>query len=264
MKTITLLNEKGGVGKTTLATHLAAGLAIRGYTVIFVDADPQANATSTFQLPKSGTLYDMMVRERSWRDSLQIVHPDVYGEPGKAPAGRLLAVPGNVETRNIAMTINDGTIIKRRLDEITTVADYVIIDTSPTPSLLHASIMLATDHVIIPTQCESISALEGVPDSIQHTQAVRSQAAMRGLSIADLLAIIPNMYRVRTIAHNEVLQYLRDNYGDKVWPPLPQSIIFAEARMLNQMLYGYAPDAKITRYLWQIVKRVEELTKVTA
>ena len=65
MKTITLLNEKGGVGKTTLATHLAAGLALKGSRVIMIDTDPQANATSAFALPKQPEFHDLMVRNRA-------------------------------------------------------------------------------------------------------------------------------------------------------------------------------------------------------
>ena len=81
MRVITLLNEKGGVGKTTLAIHIAAGLSLRGYTVVLVDADPQGNATTALGLAKEPAVHDLIVRNASWRDSLRTVHPDVYSPP---------------------------------------------------------------------------------------------------------------------------------------------------------------------------------------
>ena len=114
MNVITLLNEKGGVGKTTLATHIAAGLAIKGYRVVLIDSDPQGNATSAVGLEKRPNFYDLTVRNDSWRDVLGTVHPDVYGEPHEAPKGQLLAVSGNKESRNIANMIGDNKHIRRQ------------------------------------------------------------------------------------------------------------------------------------------------------
>ena len=72
MKTITLLNEKGGVGKTTLAIHIAAGLAIRGKRVVLVDADAQANSTSQLQIAEAPGIHDLLVREAEWNDVLKL------------------------------------------------------------------------------------------------------------------------------------------------------------------------------------------------
>lgn len=263
MKVLTFLNEKGGVGKTTLATHVAAGLAIRGGRVVLVDADPQANATSSFSLDKRPDFYDLTVRNATWQDVLRRVHPDVYAEPHDPPKGVLYCVSGNGESRNIANSISSNNVIRRRFAELRSAADFIVVDTSPTPSLLHAAITLATDYVIVPTDCEAFSALEGLPDSLVHTGRVRDAASEHNIDVAELLAIIPTKYRQKTISHNEVLEHLREQYGDLVWPPLNMTIVYSEAQLMRQFLFGVAPQAKATEQIWQIVDRILEKIKVT-
>ena len=256
MKVITVLSEKGGTGKTTISTHVAAGLAIKGARVVLVDSDPQANATSAVGLDKSPDFYDLTVRGASWKEVLKVVHPDVYAEPQRAPLGMLFLVAGNVESRNIANTISNNNVIRRRFNELRSAADYIVVDTSPTPSLLHAAITLASDYVIVPTDCEAFSALEGLPDSIRHTEDIRTAAAEHDLDVAKLLAIVPTKYRSTTVSHNEVLNYLRQEYSAKVWDPLSMSIMYAEAQLMRQFLFGFAPNSKATAEIWYLINRI--------
>ena len=111
MKVITLLNEKGGVGKTTLAVHMAMGLAARGAKVLLVDGDPQGHATIRCGLRKSAGLYDLLVRDAEWRNVVVQVKPEKFGMPGEVlPTGRVWMLPSNVETRNIANSISEAYI----------------------------------------------------------------------------------------------------------------------------------------------------------
>ena len=87
MKIITLLNEKGGVGKTTLATHIAAGLAFRGFRVVLVDADPQGHATVALGLPKEPGLYDLLVRDAPFKSVLRFIPAQVYQVGEEPPKG---------------------------------------------------------------------------------------------------------------------------------------------------------------------------------
>ncbi len=258
MKVITFLNEKGGVGKTTLATHIAAGLAIRGLRVVLIDSDPQGNATSAVGLEKLPNFYNLTVRNASWREVLKPVHPDVYNEPHETSKGQLLAVSGNKESRNIANMISDNRLIRRRFQEIKNAVDFIIVDTSPTPSLLHASITVASDYVVMPTDCEAFSTLEGLPDSIQHTGSIRADAAEHNVDVARLLAIVPNKYREKTVSHNEVIDYLRGQYGDLVWEPINMAIVFSEAQLLRQFLFGHAPTSRATAQMWSLVDRIRQ------
>lgn len=258
MKVITLLNEKGGVGKTTLATHVAAGLALHGYKVILMDADPQGNATSALGLAKKPALHDLIVRNARWQETIQIIHPDVYSPPNSTPQGQLFAVPSNVETRNIANTISDGLQVKKRLVQLDEVVDFIIVDTSPTPSLLHASILMASDYLLLPTECEMYS-FEGLAESILHNQQAQDTARALGLPAVEVMGIIPTMYRPKTVTHSTALEALKERYGDLIWQPITNRIIWAEAALNKQLIYGFAPESKAAKEAHQLIQRIVEV-----
>lgn len=266
MEVITFLNEKGGTGKTTISTHIAAGLALKGHRVIFIDADPQGNGTATFGVPKRGTFYDLCVRpeEMSWQKALIKVHPDVYSPPDSDSRGVLYVVPGNKETRNIPNMTSDQLVINKLINQLGSVVDFVIFDTSPTPSLLHASIMMASNHIIVPTDCEAYSAFEGLPGSIEHIGFVQNQLVRANLEGAKLLAVIPNKYRAKTALHNEILNMLRDQYGDLVWEPMPLRVAISESQAMKQLLFGLYPNSDTTQFIWNMIERIEVAAGITS
>lgn len=256
MKVITLLNEKGGVGKTTLAVHIAAGLAIRGARVVIVDADPQGNATMAVNVPKRGILYELVHPERllPWDRALVRVDEAVYTpEPID---GTLYIVPGNVETRNIATSIDDVTLLKKRLMELDEMVDYIIIDTSPTPSLLHSSIYIASDYIVLPTECESYSMKGGLIETARRAANVRQLGEQQGLNISNIIGIVPNKFRRNTLTHEESLKVLYEEYGDLVWDPIKLRIVYAEAAMMEQLVYVYAPESAAAKDMFKLSLRV--------
>jgi len=259
MKVITLLNEKGGVGKTTVATHLATGLALRGNRVIMIDSDPQGNATSSLALAKQPEFHDLFVRNKPWKEALRMVHPDVYSPAETAAKGQLFAVPGNIESKNVASTISGRDVFRRRFGELQSAVDYIVVDTSPTPSRLNEDILLATDYVIIPTDCEAFSALEGLPDSIQHVLNARQALKQVGIDGAQLVGIIPNKFRKTTALHRDFHQHLVDEYGALVWTPINIASVFGEVQAAQQFLYALAPDSRACAQMWEIVNKMEGL-----
>jgi cellulose biosynthesis protein BcsQ len=102
--------------------------------------------------------------------------------------------------------------------------------TSPTPSLLHGSIYLATDYIIYPTKCEYLS-FDGLVESIKHREAAQAHRDKWNLGPIEVLGIVPTMYRNQTIEHSENLKELRQQFGDLVWPPIHQRTIWAEAEL---------------------------------
>ncbi len=256
MKIITLLNEKGGVGKTTLATHIAAGLAIRGLRVILADADAQGLATVSMGLAKEPGLYNLLVRDAPFKDVLRIVPPEWYQVPDHPSEGRLYVVPSNTETRSIATQISDAFTVLNRFRELEDAIDVVIFDTSPTPSLLHGSIYLATDAILYPTKCEYLS-FDGLVESLTHRERVEPARAKWGLSKVDVMGIVPMMYRGSTVLHQENLTQLREQFGGLVWPEIAMRTIWAEASNLRQLLYSFAPSSSSAQECWDLVERVE-------
>ncbi len=253
MKVITLLNEKGGVGKTTLAVHIASGLAIKGYRVLLIDSDPQANATSSLGLAKEPRIYDLLVRNGDWRTATIKVPGEVYGANQQ-----FYLVPSNVESRNIATSIGDNLRFFKRVREIESIFDFVIVDTAPTPSLLHAAITAGTDYILLPTETEAASALEGVPSTIGHAENVREAAAQVNLAKARILGIVPNMVEAHTNSHAAILTYLGEQYGELLWPVVRKSVTVQEAALQRVTMYVYDPRHTVTRDFWSIVERVEK------
>lgn len=260
MKILTLINEKGGVGKTTLAIHIAAGLAMRGYRVILADADAQGHATVSFGLAKEPGMYDLLVRGSPFQEVLKPVNPETFAPSSKHVKGQLYVVPSNVETRSIPIQISDAFAVVDRFKELHDLVDIVVFDTSPTPSLLHGSIYLATDSIIYPTKCEYLS-FDGLVESFAHRDMMKQTRSRWGLSEISVMGIVPTMFRASTLVHQENLTKLKSRYGDLVWPEMYMRTIWAESSTVGQLVYKFAPESSAARDMWAIVDRVETEVK---
>ena len=262
MKVITLSNEKGGVGKTTLSIHLAAGLAVKGNRVLLIDADAQANATAGLGLNEEPCFYDLLVRDGEWRDVLRVIPPEAYEPPDLKSKGLLAVLPGNHETQTITQRIDDAFSLHDRLQELNRHIDIVVVDTSPTPSMLHAAIYLATDALVYPTLCETWSLQGLVKTMKRRTQAATKRRQVTGRDLVTL-GVVPMMYRSKTVEHSENMIDLREQFGSKVWRPLPLRITWSEAATLRRPVFNVAPHSAAAQDAWSVVEHAAaELTNV--
>lgn len=265
MLVITLINEKGGVGKTTLATHVACGLAATGSRVVVIDGDPQGHATIRLGVRKAPALYDLLVRDGEWQQAVKPVSPERFGIPGeKLPDGKLWVVPSNVETRNIASSISDADALAMRLDELKSMVDIVIIDTSPTPSLLHGAFYTATDKIIYPTKL-SFTSFDGLVESIHRRMAAdRARQERWGLPPIDVAGIVPMEYRASTSEQQRNLEQLKAQFGSLVWEPIPQRTIWTESESAALPVYALEPTGDAARDTWNLIDRLQEVLRVRA
>jgi chromosome partitioning protein len=262
MKVVTILNEKGGCGKTTLSGNLAAGLARQGYNVVLIDADPQYDLTVSVGLSHASNFYDLVVRKAEWQQVIKAVPESFYLDDTVKNPGRLFIVPGNVETEGISGRIqNTPDIIMKRVKQLANTIDYVIFDTSPTPSPLHPSIVLASDFILSPTDCARFGALNGLPNSMAHTDDFYQSALQYGYKAGRIVGVIPNKYR-RTVIHDQILDHLKKEYGKLVYPPLYQYIAYEDAQLRNMSIFTYAPESDAAKQMGNIVKKVEGLEVV--
>lgn len=258
MKILTLLNEKGGVGKTTLAIHIAAGMAIRGKRVILVDADPQGHATVAFGLQKEPMLHDLLVRDLPFQQAIRRVSPEIYNPPDETAKGELLVIPSDASTRVIPLMTSDVMVVRDRFKELENVIDAVIFDTTPTPSLLHGSIYMATDAIIYPTKCEYLS-FDGLVESLKHKDEASRTRKHAGMSEVKVGGIIPTMYRAGTQADDYGIEMLRERFGNLVWPAISLRTVWNQASFARRVLFNFAPETKAAAEAWDTVNRAEAI-----
>lgn len=266
MRTVTFLQEKGGCGKTTLSAIFATGLALIGYRVILMDADAQGNVTAAMGLNKQPDFYRLLtateeqLREKS---PLRLVPKPNYA-PANMPGGDLYLVSSDTSTKNLAPMMKykelSKLILRDRLQLLKRFADFVIIDTAPTPSDLHEAIAAATDYVIMPTQCEAFSGLEGLPDTVKHTDNIAKLAKDSGVSVSQIVGIIPNLVELnKSAVHREVLAIIQKAYGALVWEEIPKTETIKQAHLRAQSIFALYPRNKVTKLMWTFVKKIEAL-----
>lgn len=259
MRIITLLNEKGGVGKTTMTTHIAAGLAIRGYKVLVIDGDPQAHTTIQFGLKEWGGLYRLIIQadEWEWEQLLKYPNPEIWA--GKQNVKGILSVlPGNVETRGIPMMTDKPLLLRERLKELREHVDVVLIDTSPTPSMLINMFQLASSALLYPTQAQYLS-LRGLAATMLRTQEANELRKANRLKPLVNAGVIPTMVRANTAAHQNGLEKIEAKFGHIIMPSTALRTVWEDASYDGKLMYAYAPQHEATDDMWAIVDAVEKV-----
>lgn len=233
-RVIVVANQKGGVGKTTSAVNLAAGLAMGGLRVLVIDMDPQGNATTALGVEhEEGTpgTYDAIV-DGVPLDKLAKRCPDIP---------KLWVVPATIdlagaETGLVAM-VSRETKLRNAVQAVTAAypLDYVIIDCPPSLGLLTLNALVAARELLIPIQCEYY-ALEGV------TQLLRTIQLVKGRLNDDLRlsTVLLTMYDARTNLSAQVAQQVRDHFPDETLQTIiPRSVRIAEAPSYGQTVLSY-------------------------
>ena len=254
----TLMNEKGGVGKTTLAVHTAAGLAIRGKRVVLIDADPQGHAGIALGVKKQPKLHDLVVRDEEWADCIVPVAPERYASADMPSSGELYVVPGNIETRAIPLSISHTEIMLERIEELEGHMDVIVFDTPPTPSLFHGAIYMATDSILYPTQPAAFS-MDGLSESIKHREQARRRRYEFGLNDIKVAGIIPNMYQAGHNAHDFGLKKMIEKYKNTVWGAMPMRTGWQKAQYARRTVFAWNPQDEAAVHGMAMVKRVEKV-----
>lgn len=216
---IAVVNQKGGVGKTTTAVNLAAALAERGLRVLVCDFDPQANATSGFGIDKrkvKHTSYSMIIEESTVADSIiKTKYADVI--PSSADlAGAAVELIG-MDRREAQL--------KKELNSVRDQYDVIFIDCPPSLEMLTLNGLCAADGILIPVQCEYY-ALEGLSDLMATLRSVK-----RKLNPSlEIFGVILTMFDGRTNFSTQVAQEVRRHFPGKVFTTsIPRNVRLAEA-----------------------------------
>lgn len=227
MRTIAFLNQKGGVGKTTVAVNVAVGLTRLGRSVVAADLDPQGHMTRSFGVEaETSTLYELMKGQGSLADALM----EVEG---------VRLVPASMELSGVdtefAAQPGKERLVAKALAHIPD-ADACILDCPPNLGLLTVNALAAADSLVIPVQAEYL-ALAGLGSLMDTVEAARSINA--GLSV---LGIVLTRYNHRKRLCREVAGAIRSHFPDLIFETrIRESVALAEAPGFGQSIFSYSP-----------------------
>jgi chromosome partitioning protein len=245
---VAILNQKGGVGKTTSTINLAAYLARSGRSVLVVDADPQGNSTSGLGLDKhslDATLYDVLFNRAEVANSLR---PTIAKGVFMIPANAALAA-AEVELVNEV-----GRELKLRNVLAALEYDYILIDCPPSLGLLSINGLTAASDVLIPVQTEYY-AMEGLSLLLDTIQKVK-QALNPGLN---LLGIVLTMFDSRTSLAEQVEAEVKKHFGAKVFDTvIPRNVRLAEAPSFGRTIIEHDKWSKGARAYKALAKELEK------
>lgn len=245
---IAVLNQKGGVGKTTTTINLAAYLARGGRSVLICDIDPQGNSTSGLGVDKNtleATLYEVLFNRAEANEIiLEVGNQNLFLLPANAQlAGAEVEL---VQTNNREHKLKS---VLARLDY-----DYILIDCPPALGLLTVNALTAADEVLIPVQAEYY-AMEGLSQLLSVIQHVR-QALNPQLNI---LGIIITLFDSRTSLSEQVKKELEKHFGEKVLKTvIPRNVRLAEAPSFGKTIVEHDKWSKGARAYKALAKEVEK------
>jgi len=251
-RVISICNQKGGVGKTTTSTNLAAYLAALGKYVLLVDLDSQANATVGLGVhlkEEHSNIYHALIVDQNPETILR--RTSLFGFD-ILPASQSLA-GATVELVNME---SRESRLKNVLNSIRTNYDYVLIDCPPSLGLLTINGLVASEKVIIPVQCEYY-ALEGLSQLLKTIELVKV-----GLNPdLQVMGVLLTMYDRRNQLSRQVANEVSKNFPGRVFDAIiPRTISLAEAPGFGKTILQFDPDSKAARAYRQLAEEVIRLT----
>ncbi|HVO86556.1 MAG TPA: AAA family ATPase [Candidatus Binatia bacterium] len=247
-KIIAVLNQKGGVGKTTTCINLAAYLTRMGKKVLVCDIDPQGNSTSGLGIDKnslSSTLYDVLFSRANLADATKkIGKENLYVLPSNAQLA-------GAEVELVAVEQREQQL-KRALQSAD--YDYILIDCPPSLGLLTVNALTAAGDVLIPVQAEYY-ALEGLSQLLSVVQQVK-QALNPDLNV---MGVVITLYDSRNSLSEQVKKELQSYFGDKVFDTvIPRNVRLAEAPSFGRSIADHDKWSKGARAYKALAKEVEK------
>ena len=234
-KVIAIVNQKGGVGKTTTAVNLSAALAQKGKRVLLIDEDPQGNATSGLGIDKNQekSIYDVLVGDATIEETVI-----------KTNIKNLYVCPSNINLAGAEVQlVNMESRENRMKEKMKTIQDdfhYVIIDCPPSLGLLTINSLTAANSIIIPIQCEYY-ALEGV-GQLMNTVNIIKQQLNKDLYIE---GVVLTMNDARTNLSNQVISEVKNYFMDSVYKTIiPRNVKLSEAPSYGMPITTYAGHSK--------------------
>lgn len=237
-----VVNQKGGVGKTTTSVNLAAGLSSRGQNVLLVDCDPQGNATTGLGIDKTtvpATLYEVLTDAMENGDNLTVVHEALV-----QVNEHLWCLPATLDLAGaesgLASAVGKELLLRDALELVRDRFDWIIMDAPPSLGLMTVNILSAADGVLVPMQCE-FYALEGLSQLMKTIDVVRRRINP-GLKVDKVLLTMVD-------PRNNLTQQVRDEvvkfFGEKVSKVvIPRNVRLSEAPSFGEPAVTLFPTAR--------------------
>ena len=249
-KIIAVVNQKGGVGKTTTTINVAAQLAASGYTVLLADLDPQGNATSGLGLDKHSpiTMYELLCQGQQL--AAAVLQTNV---------AQLSVVAANTNLVGAEIELVDRPLREYVLQQLLQLADYdyIVIDCPPSLGLLTINALTAATQVLMPVQAEYY-ALEGLSQLLNTVQAVKHSTNPN----LELLGVVLTMYDKRTSLSEQVRDEVKKYFGENLFKTvIPRNIRLAEAPSYGKTIFEHDKWSKGARAYKALTKEIISRTQ---
>jgi len=256
-RVIALVNQKGGCAKTTTAVNLASCLAASGRKILLIDLDPQANATVSLGVDPGGltrTVYHLLVSED--HDDTAVTFPQIIVP---TTVSNLFLAPSSIDLAaaelELAARIGRENSLRKRMGPVLSQYAYIFIDTPPSLGLLTLNALVASDDVIIPIQTHYY-ALLGMRQLLRTLKMVREEVGHQ----VEILGVLPTMYDSRTNISKEIVQGIKDFFGDKVFSTsIHFNIKLVESSMVGVPLFAHNPSSRGAQEYMELAKEVMKL-----